>query len=219
MRVSHVRIRLPLAIRRPLPGALVPLGADQARDFGLHEGLREHPDALPKDIPILLLEELANKRRQIHSGLRHRVNTSVCLLRPERTHGKMRDGGSCCLRRLVYRISTTCWDSNPSMKLEGVITDRDITVRHVAAAHQRECNVHEHMVRDRIETVGPDASFEQVVEVMQRAQVRRVPVVEGDGRIIGLIAQADIATKEAPTPPQEVVETVEKISEPAHPQR
>ncbi len=106
-----------------------------------------------------------------------------------------------------------------SMQLQGVITDRDITVRHVAAGHPRECKVHEHMTRDQLETVGPEATFEEVVEVMKRAQVRRVPVVEGDGRIIGVIAQADIATKEAPTHPEEVAETVEKISEPAHPQR
>jgi len=44
---------------------------------------------------------------QIHSGLRHRVNASVFLLPPERPHGKMRDGGSRCLRRRIYRTSTT----------------------------------------------------------------------------------------------------------------
>jgi len=39
--------------------------------------LREHPDALSQHVAILLLEELAHKRRQIHPRLRHRVNTSV----------------------------------------------------------------------------------------------------------------------------------------------
>ena len=39
-------------------------------------------------------------------GLGHRVNTSASSFSgQERTHGKMRDGGSCCLRRRVYRIS------------------------------------------------------------------------------------------------------------------
>ena len=54
----------------------MPLGADQPRDLRFHERLREYADALPQHIAILLLEELANKRRPIHSGLRHRVNTS-----------------------------------------------------------------------------------------------------------------------------------------------
>jgi hypothetical protein len=44
---------------------------------GFHQRLRQHADALPQDIAILLRKQLANERRQIHSGLGHRVNTSV----------------------------------------------------------------------------------------------------------------------------------------------
>ena len=68
----------PIPIRGPLARALVPLGTDQAGDLCFHQGLGEHPNPVPKDVAVLLLEELANERRQIHSGLRHRVNTSVC---------------------------------------------------------------------------------------------------------------------------------------------
>ena len=75
------------------------------------------------------------------------------------------------------------------------------------------------MTVERIETVGPDADLQQVLDVMKRAQVRRVPVVEQDGRILGVIAQADIAVKEVRAHPQDVAETVERISEPAHPNR
>src|SRR5581483_4333717 len=74
--------------------------------------LGEHADALAQHIPVLFFEELANKCRQIHSGLRHRVNTSVFLLPPERTHGKMRDGDCACLGRRRCRIYTTSRDSN-----------------------------------------------------------------------------------------------------------
>lgn len=110
-------------------------------------------------------------------------------------------------------------NNRTSMQLKGVITDRDITIRHVAAGHPRECKVHEHMTAEGIATVGPDAALDEVLEAMKRAQVRRIPVVEGDGRIIGVIAQADIAVKETPAHPEEVAETVERISEPAKPQR
>lgn len=109
-------------------------------------------------------------------------------------------------------------DDRKSMKLAGVITDRDITVRHVAAGHPRECKVNEHMTGVGIETVGPDVEVAQVLDVMQRAQVRRVPVVESDGRLVGVIAQADIAV-DADRQPQEVAKTVERISEPAEPRR
>ena len=67
----------PIAIRRALPGPLVSLGANQASHLRFHQRLGEHPDTLPEDIAVLLFEKLANERRQIHSGLRHRVNTSV----------------------------------------------------------------------------------------------------------------------------------------------
>jgi CBS domain-containing protein len=109
-------------------------------------------------------------------------------------------------------------DDRKSMKLAGVITDRDITVRHVAAGHPRECKVNEHMTNAGIETVGPDADVSQVLEVMQRAQVRRVPVVEGDGRLVGVIAQADIAV-DSNRSAEDIAGTVERISEPARPAR
>jgi hypothetical protein len=105
-----------IPVARPVGRALVPVGTDQTGHFRFHERLGEHPDALPQDIAILLLEQLANERRQIHSGLRHRVNISVSSFAgQERTHGKMRDGGSPCLRRRPYRISTTFGDSNPAL--------------------------------------------------------------------------------------------------------
>ena len=110
-------------------------------------------------------------------------------------------------------------DNRRTMKLRGVITDRDIVTRHVAAGHPRECKVNEHMTSDRIETVGPDTDFEQVLEVMKRAQVRRIPVVETDGRVVGVVAQADVAVREGHERPGQVAEMVERISEPAHPQR
>lgn len=109
-------------------------------------------------------------------------------------------------------------EDRKSMRLAGVITDRDITVRHVAAGHPRECKVNEHMTGVGIETVGPDAEIGQVLDVMQRAQVRRVPVVEPDGRLVGVIAQADIAV-DAERTAKDVAQTVERISEPAEPRR
>ena len=78
---AHPRVPRPrptaIAVRRALAGALVTLSPNQAGDLRFHQRLREHPDAFPQHVPILLLEKLANERRQIHSGLGHRVNTSV----------------------------------------------------------------------------------------------------------------------------------------------
>lgn len=102
-------------------------------------------------------------------------------------------------------------DDRGSMRLSGVITDRDIAIRHVADSHPAECSVGDHM-SDTIRTVSPDDDVDKVMKLMQRDQIRRVPVVEND-RLVGVIAQADLATKRVGD--KKVGETVEKISEPA----
>lgn len=106
-----------------------------------------------------------------------------------------------------------------SMRLEGVITDRDIAIRHVAEGHQQDCPVRGHMTSDRIDTVRPDADEQDVLRLMERDQVRRLPVVDEQGRLVGIIAQADIATRLGPREPEQVEELLEKISEPARPER
>jgi CBS domain-containing protein len=98
-----------------------------------------------------------------------------------------------------------------SMKLVGVITDRDIAVRHVAEDNNPDCTVGDHMSSGQIFMVSPDDDLDSVARTMESHQVRRVPVVEGD-RVIGIIAQADIARNdEGDTRTGEVVE---RISEP-----
>ena len=100
-----------------------------------------------------------------------------------------------------------------SRRLVGVITDRDITIRHVADAHTDECLIKQHMTADRLVTVVPDADTDEVHRLMIERQVRRIPVVDSDGRVLGVIAQADVATKEQRD--RKTGEIVEKISEPA----
>ena len=106
-------------------------------------------------------------------------------------------------------------DDRGSMRLVGVITDRDITVRHVAGDNTDDCRVGDHM-SGNLHTVGPDEDVSRVLETMKTEQVRRVPVVEGE-RIVGIIAQADIAT-EGPGD-RKTGDVVEKISEPERTRR
>lgn len=101
-------------------------------------------------------------------------------------------------------------EDRSSMRLRGLITDRDITVRHVAEGHGEECTVGHHMTTDRIETVRPDADVDEVLSLMARDQVRRVPVVEDGDRLIGIIAQADVAKE---TESGKVGKVIERISE------
>ncbi len=100
-------------------------------------------------------------------------------------------------------------------KLVGMITDRDITTRVVAdAADAETTSVGDVCSRDVI-SVEADKDHGAAVELMARHQVRRLPVVE-NGRLVGIVAQADIALGENETKTGELVEA---ISEPSQGER
>ncbi len=101
-------------------------------------------------------------------------------------------------------------ESQGSKKLVGVITDRDIAIRVVAdGAASSNSSVREVMTSN-VRTSSPDDNVKDVMELMGREQVRRIPIVER-GELVGIIAQADIV-READDKRAE--RTVEKISEP-----
>ena len=75
--------------------------------------------------------------------------------------------------------------------LVGMITDRDITTRVVAEAADLATSVGDVYSQDLV-SVEPDKDLEEALGLMARHQVRRLPVVE-EGRLVGIVAQADIA--------------------------
>ena len=80
-------------------------------------------------------------------------------------------------------------------KLIGVLTDRDIVIKVVADGRDpRNTAVSEVMSSDLV-TCLPHESIETVMEQMAARQVRRIPIVERDGSLVGIVAQADIATR------------------------
>jgi CBS domain-containing protein len=104
-------------------------------------------------------------------------------------------------------------DDRAHMHLRGLITDRDITVRCTAGHHGGECRVEDHMTRGPLDTVSSEASIAEVIRLMERDQVRRVLVTEGQ-RLVGVIAQADLALKAGPVEPLRVEALLERISAP-----
>ena len=79
-----------------------------------------------------------------------------------------------------------------SERLTVVITDRDIALRVVAEGLGGETPVGEIASKDLV-TVDPQQSLEEAARLMAQHQVRRLPVVEEDGRLAGMLAQAVIA--------------------------
>lgn len=102
--------------------------------------------------------------------------------------------------------------SRGDMRLRGLLTDRDIAIRHVAPGHGADCRVSDDMTIEPLVTVAPDTDVADVMRLMERKQVRRVPVTDDAGRLLGLIAQADIATKTGSDQAADVAHVVEGIS-------
>jgi CBS domain-containing protein len=97
-------------------------------------------------------------------------------------------------------------------RLVGVITDRDITTRVVAeAADPQATSVRDVFSRDLV-SIEPDKDLEEALQLMARHQIRRLPVVE-NGRLVGILAQADIALSENETKTGALVEAISEPSE------
>jgi CBS domain-containing protein len=99
-------------------------------------------------------------------------------------------------------------------QLVGMITDRDITMRVVAeTADRMNTSVGDVSSRDLI-TVEPDRDLDEALQLMAVHQIRRLPVVE-NGRLVGIVAQADVALSEN----EKTGKLVEAISEPSERER
>jgi CBS domain-containing protein len=95
-------------------------------------------------------------------------------------------------------------------RLVGVLTDRDIAVRVVAEGGDSEqTKVTDVMSRDLV-TLDPDQDLDEALRLMARHQVRRLPVVEEDGRLVGVVAQADVAEHAGDQQTGEVVEQISR---------
>ena len=101
-------------------------------------------------------------------------------------------------------------ENHGTMRLTGVVTDRDIAVRVVAEGRSSDSIRTREIMSSHLTTVNPEEDLDRVMDLMKREQVRRIPVVEGD-RLVGIIAQADIATDVGG---RKTGAVVEKISEP-----
>jgi CBS domain-containing protein len=103
-------------------------------------------------------------------------------------------------------------DSRDSKKLVGIVTDRDLAVKVVAEGRNPESTRVGDIMSRELHTCRPEDDLETALQTMQERQVRRIPVVDRQNRVVGIIAQADVATRldEA----NRTAEVVEEISKP-----
>ncbi|HKD34599.1 MAG TPA: CBS domain-containing protein [Gaiellaceae bacterium] len=95
-------------------------------------------------------------------------------------------------------------------RLIGTLTDRDIVVRVVAERGDPQTVTVREVASKEIVTVDPEQDLDEALRLMASHQVRRLPVVEEGGRVIGVLAQADVAEKAKAKKTGELVEEISK---------
>ena len=102
-------------------------------------------------------------------------------------------------------------DDASTKRLVGIITDRDIVVNVVAGKKGFETRVDEVMSHNPV-TCRPEEAVQHAMDRMSQHQVRRIPVVDGKARIVGIISQADLALRT--DQPEKTADVLEDISQP-----
>lgn len=94
----------------------------------------------------------------------------------------------------------------------GIVSDRDIAVRAVAEGRNPLDMKASDIMSSPVATITEDSSIDELFDVMEDRQIRRVVVVNADGEVCGIVAQADIAEL---ADAEDVADVVEKVSEPS----
>jgi CBS domain-containing protein len=86
-------------------------------------------------------------------------------------------------------------ESHETKKLIGMITDRDLAVRVVGASRDATNTKVSDVMTSKLKVCYPTDDLDATLEVMATNQIRRIPVVDEHGSVVGIIAQADVATR------------------------
>ena len=93
-------------------------------------------------------------------------------------------------------------------RLAGTVTDRDITIRVVAEGLDPQSTAIGEIASRELVTIDPQQDLDEALRLMAQHQVRRLPVVEEDGRLVGMLAQADVARTQSPEKTGEMVSDI-----------
>lgn len=86
-------------------------------------------------------------------------------------------------------------ENEQTQKLVGIVTDRDLTLKIVAEGHDAKSTKVEAVMTRKVVTCRAEDDLQKALDAMSEHQLRRIPVVDNDNKILGIIAQADVATR------------------------
>ena len=100
-----------------------------------------------------------------------------------------------------------------TMELAGIVTDRDLALKVVAEGLDPKQTKIEEVMTTGVQSCRPDDDVSNVLKLMEQHHIRRIPIVDDKDCLVGIIAQADIATRiDQPQKTHEVVEEISKAA-------
>lgn len=102
-------------------------------------------------------------------------------------------------------------ENEQTKKLVGIVTDRDFALRIVAEGLDAKSTKVEAVMTRKVVTCHVDDDLQKALDAMSEHQLRRIPVVDKEHKIVGIIAQADVATRV--DQPEKTAEMVKEISQ------
>ena len=103
-------------------------------------------------------------------------------------------------------------ENEDSLKVIGIVTDRDLVLRVLAEKRDPKKTTLGEVMTKKLVSCKESDDLESAMKAMSDHQIRRIPVVDGKNRLVGIIALADLATRAEE--PEKTAEVVEEISEP-----
>jgi CBS domain-containing protein len=131
------------------------------------------------------------------------MSTDVQVLGPEETLRRAAQ----CMQSLDVGALPVC----DGRRLLGMVTDRDITVRGVAEGLSPEQACVSDVMTEDVQCCSADQDSEEVLQRMGELQVRRMPVIDGQRNLVGIVSMADLARKQS----AHIDQAMRDISEPA----
>jgi CBS domain-containing protein len=120
--------------------------------------------------------------------------------------------GSTTVLEVAKRLASEDYGSMPicdGEKLKGMITDRDIVVKVLAEGKDPATTKVIDLIQGEVVTIGADDSVEEAARTMSEHQVRRLPVIDGT-KLVGMLAQADLALEGDDKRAGDTVESISK---------
>lgn len=102
-------------------------------------------------------------------------------------------------------------ENEQTKKLVGIVTDRDLALKIVAEGLDAKSTKVGAVMTHKVVTCRADDDLQKALDAMAEHQLRRIPVVDNDDKVVGIIAQADVATRV--NQPEKTAEMVKEISQ------